>query len=309
MSIFDLFGIELDRISEFLQRWHINVAPIYIQVVIDLFLWGLVFWGMYKIIVCLSSWVWGRLPMSNRKYRSEYIHNNLDHDFKDYLGEKNKKQYIETHFMSCPPHDYDDPNQATTASTRESMTSFCDRIFKEDNPNERLYMVLAGSGMGKTTFMVNLFCHYVATKFTRKGLPFDIRLLRLDDEDVIGKIQAIKNDQTITPNKTILLLDALDENLHASEDFKKFQSNLESAIEPFRLVMITCRAQFFDNEKMVPEQTSWVSTGREKILLTITRYISLLSLMRIQKNICQLNIKDKEEREIRRIVLWKNATI
>lgn len=275
MSIFDLFGIDLCKISNFLQRWNINLSPEYIQAALDLLIWSLIIWTLCKAIKSLSLKVWGWLPFSNKKKQSEYIHNNLDHDFKGYLGEKNKKQYIETHFLSCPPHDYDEPNQATTASTRESMTSFCERILKEDNPNERLYMVLAGSGMGKTTFMVNMFCHYVNTQLTHKGLPFEIRLLRLDDEDAINKIHNIIKNPAINPNKTILLLDALDENRHASENFKQFQTELETAIEPFRLVMITCRAQFFDSEKSVPEETSWTSTGRDKNLINYNKiYIS-----------------------------------
>lgn len=298
MSIFDLFGIDLCKISEFLKRWHINLDPIYVQVFIDLLVWGLIFWAMYKGITRLLSWVWGLLPISNKKYQSDYIHDNLDHDFKDYLGKKNKKQYIETHFLSCPPHDYDEPNQATTASTMESMTSFCERIFKEDNPNERLYMVLAGSGMGKTTFMVNMFCHYVRTKLTRRDLAFNIRLLRLDDENVINKIKDITEDRTIDPHKTILLLDALDENRHASEDFKKFQTELEAVIQPFRLVMITCRSQFFDSEKLIPEETSWMSTGREKNLINYNKvYISPFTDEDIEK---YLSIKYKGQRKKKR---------
>lgn len=299
MSIFDLFGLEPNKVIEFLQRWYINPASGHAQKIIDVFVWFAIIYLIYKGIKLLLSWCRKLLSIGNKKRRSEYIHQNLDHDFKDYLGRKNKKLYIETHFVSCPPHDYEDPNQATTASTRESMTSFCARIFKEDNPNKRLYMVLAGSGMGKTTFMVNMFCRYVTTKFTRKGLPFDIRILRLDDERVIAKIQEIKNDQTITPNKTILLLDALDENLHASEDFKKFKTDLEAVIEPFRLVMITCRAQFFDNEKMVPEETSWSSTGREKNLINYNKvYISPFSDEDIEK---YLSIKYKGQKKKRRL--------
>lgn len=275
MSIFDLLGIDLCKISEFLQRWNINLSPVYIQAIFDILIWALIFVMIYKAGKSLILKVWGWLPFSNKKKQNEYIHNNLDHDFKDYLGRKNKKQYIETHFLSCPPHDYDEPNQATTATTRESMTSFCERIFKKDNPNERLYMVLAGSGMGKTTFMVNMFCKYVNTQLSNKGLPFEIRLLRLDDEYAINKIYDIAKDPAINPHKTILLLDALDENRHASENFKQFQTELETAIEPFRLVMITCRAQFFDSEKSVPEETSWTSTGRDKNLINYNKiYIS-----------------------------------
>ncbi len=274
MSIFDLLGLDLEGILSFLQRWHINVSREDIQGACDIIIWGLIAIASIRFLL----WLWKFLFYCNRKRKSDYIHDNLDHDFKDYLGKINKMQYIETHFLSCPPHDYDEPNKATTASTRESMTSFCGRILNESNHNERLYMILAGSGMGKTTFMVNMFCHYINKKMTRKGLPFDIRLLRLDDENVIEKIQAIAKSSSITANKTILLLDALDENRHASEDFKRFQSELEAVIEPFKLVMITCRSQFFDSEKLVPEDTAWMSTGREKNLINYNKiYISPFS--------------------------------
>ena len=267
MSIFDLFGLELKDISSFLERWYIDVAPEYIQGACDIVIWILLAIALKNLLL----WVWKFLPCSSKSRKSDYIHTNLDHDFKDYLGKINKSQYIETHFLSCPPHDYDEPNKATTATTRESMTSFCGRILKENNSNERLYMVLAGSGMGKTTFMVNMFCHYINNRMTRKGLPFDIRLLRLDDENVIERIQTIVRDPSVIANKTILLLDALDENRHASEDFKKFQAELEEVIEPFKLVMITCRSQFFDSEKLIPENTAWVSTGREKNLINYNK--------------------------------------
>lgn len=291
MSIFDLFGLEPNKVIEFLQRWYINPASGHAQRIIDVFIWFAIIYLIYRGIKLLLSWCRKLLSIGNKKRRSEYIHQNLDHDFKDYLGRKNKELYIETHFLSCPPHDYDEPNQATTASTREPMTSFCERIFKEDNPNERLYMVLAGSGMGKTTCMVNMFCHYVRTKLIRKDLSFNIRLLRLDDENVINKIHGITEDHTIDPHKTILLLDALDENRNASEDFKNFQSELEIAIQPFKLVMITCRSQFFDSEKLIPEETSWVSTGREKNLINYNKvYISPFSNEDIEK---YLSIKYK----------------
>lgn len=274
MSIFDLFGLELKDISSFLERSHIDVAPEYIQGACDIVIWILLAIVLKKALL----WVWKFLPCSSKSRKSDYIHSNLDHDFNDYLGKVNKSQYIETHFLSCPPHDYDEPNKATTATTRESMTSFCGRILKENNSNERLYMVLAGSGMGKTTFMVNMFCHYINNRMTRKGLPFDIRLLRLDDENVIERIQTIVRDPSVIANKTILLLDALDENRHASEDFKKFQAELEEVIEPFKLVMITCRSQFFDSENLIPENTGWVSTGREKNLINYNKiYISPFS--------------------------------
>ena len=158
-------------------------------------------------------------------------------------------------------------------------------------------MVLAGSGMGKTTFMVNVFCHYVKQNMTRKGMNLDIRLLRLDDEKVLDDIKKISEDGSIKPEKTILLLDALDENRYASENFVEFKRKLEDVMEPFGLVMITCRDQFFDNEKSIPTSTSWVSVTKDKNLISYNKiYISPFSDDDIKKYLA-LKYKNKKRRK------------
>lgn len=283
MSIFDLFGLSSEELSEFLKRWHINLTPSQIQTGIDVIIWGLIIYVLIKHILWpVLRCFWNLLPCSLNKAKGAYIHNALDHDFAEQLGKENKEQYIETHFTSLPPHEYDDPIQSTTASTRESMTAFCDRILSPYNPNNKLYIVLAGSGMGKTTFMVNMFCHYVNSHMTRKGLPLDVKLLRLDDENIFNRINVLSS--SIDPGKTILLLDALDENRDASEDFAAFKEELETAIEPYKLVIITCRDQFFDSEKDVPEETKWVSSGKEKNLINYFKvYISPFSDADVEK--------------------------
>lgn len=297
MSIFDLFGLDIEKLQQLLTRWNINVNVVYLQAVIDILLFGLIVYLFCKGIKKLVKYLWNLTPFSARKMQNEYIHNALDHDFKEYLGEESQRQYIETQFLSTPPHEFDEPNKATTATTREPMDKFCDRIFKENNPNERVYMVLAGSGMGKTTFMVNVFCRYVKQNMTRKGMNFDIRLLRLDDEKVLDDIKRISEDGSIKPEKTILLLDALDENRYASGNFVEFKQKLEDAMEPFGLVMITCRDQFFDNEKSIPTSTSWVSVTKDKNLISYNKiYISPFSDEDIKKYLA-LKYKNKRKRK------------
>lgn len=297
MSFFDLFGLDIEKLQELLTRWNINVNVVYLQAFIDIFLILLIGSYLLKLIKKIGLFLWNQTPFSTRKQQEEYIHNALDHDFKEYLGEESQRQYIETQFLSTPPHEFDEPNKATTATTREPMDKFCDRIFKENNPNERVYMVLAGSGMGKTTFMVNIFCRYVKQNMTRKGMNLDIRLLRLDDEKVLDDIKKISEDGSIKPEKTILLLDALDENRYASGNFVDFKQKLEDAMEPFGLVMITCRDQFFDNEKSIPTSTSWVSVTKDKNLISYNKiYISPFSDEDIKKYLA-LKYKNKKKRK------------
>lgn len=302
MSIFDLLGLDVNKLQELLNRWNIHVGVEYIQGVTDVFLFCLVAFLGWKGIRKLSLFVWHLTPWCSRKQQKEYIHDALDHDFKEYLGKESQRQYIETQFLSIPPHEYDEPNKATTASTREPMDKFCDRIFKPENPNERVYMVLAGSGMGKTTFMVNVFCRYVKQNMTRKGMSWDIRLLRLDDENVLEEIKKLREKDTLKPEKTILLLDALDENRYASENFMEFKGKLEEVIEPFGLVMITCRDQFFDNEKSIPTSTNWVAATKEKNLICYNKiYISPFSDEDIKKYLSNKYKNRKKRKQANRI--------
>lgn len=277
---------------------NVHVDVVYIQASIDIIIFFLILFLLWKGTRKLFLFLWNLTPWSSRKQQSEYIHKALDHDFKEYLGKESQKQYIETQFLSIPPHEFDEPNKATTASTREPMDKFCDRIFKAENPNERVYMVLAGSGMGKTTFMVNVFCRYVRQNMTRKGMPLDIRLLRLDDEKVLDEIKRISEKDTLIPEKTILLLDALDENRNASENFMEFKDKLEDVMEPFCLVMITCRDQFFDNEKSIPASTNWVAVTKEKNLISYNKiYISPFSDEDIKKYLTK-KYKNRKKRKL-----------
>lgn len=298
MSIFDLFGLDLDNVSKFLYQFGITVSKEYLQAGLHIIILLTIFCLCYQYGHRFIVFLWNLFPCSNKKCQQEYIHNALDHDFKSYIGDEAQNEYIETQFTSFPPHDLDEPNMATTASTREAMTAFCDRIFEEDNPNKRVYMVLAGSGMGKTTFMVNLFCHYVKHHVTRKGKHFDICLLRLDDEKVLDKISRISEDKAINPSKTILLLDALDENRRAAENFSDFKHELEEAMEPYRFVMITCRDQFFDNEEAIPISTNWHSVTKDKNLIAYNKiYISPFSDDEVKKYLKKKYRKGKKRKQ------------
>lgn len=297
MNIIELFGLDIKELQAFLFRWGIDVEINYLQAFTDIIIFIISLILLYKYIRSILLYIWKLFPWSSKNRQSKYIHDNLDHDFKEYLGKDNRKQYIETQFLSCPPHDFDEPNKATTATTREPMENFCSRIFKADNPNERVYMVLAGSGMGKTTFMVNIFCYYVRKNMSRKGMSLDIRLLRLDDEHVLDNIKKLSEKPSVNPDKTILLLDALDENRKASENFMEFKNSLEEVMEPFRMVMITCRDQFFDNEMAIPTSTNWVAITRDKNLIKYNKiYISPFSDEDIKRYLSK-KYKNKKKRK------------
>ena len=107
--------------------------------------------------------------------------------------------------------------------------------------------------MGKTTFLLNLFRLYNRNV---RNLIFSnerIKLLPLGEnfEELQKVISQIKERE-----KTILLLDALDEsNLFFQEETKNyavFFDKFISLVSNFKQVVITCRTNFFINEKEEP---------------------------------------------------------
>jgi hypothetical protein len=71
--------------------------------------------------------------------------------------------------------------------------------------------------------------------------------------------------------KTVLFLDALDEDLKAIDDHRKRLSELIGLSQKFRSVVITCRSQFFPKDEEIPTDTGVLTTlpaeGSKKISL------------------------------------------
>ncbi len=114
------------------------------------------------------------------------------------------------------------------------VSFFMKRVFKDNA--QQYYIVLADSGMGKTTFLLKLFFSYYK-KLTKKH---SICLIPLSFDKAIDYIREVVNKQN-----TILLLDGLDEDEHAIEDYSKRLRVICAETELFYKVIITCRTQFF----------------------------------------------------------------
>ncbi len=160
-------------------------------------------------------------------------------------------KYIPTMGQTLPPHDGE---KIFISSDRFSLLDRLMNDFqskdKDGNLNKKRYMIMGGSGMGKSTFLIALFYKYIHNyKFKRGAYPIFIK--SLSNPDVIEQIRRIKDDKS---NQSILLLDALDENLEASKDLSKFMSELEAVSHEFKFVIITCRTQFYKDFASEPEK-------------------------------------------------------
>ncbi len=190
-----------------------------------------------------------------KKWRREYIEEKLEL-FQSYTSENEMRLYVPTRFQEERPNTDEIQEQEDKNSARKELIPyFLEKIWVKGN-HDRFYCVLAETGMGKTTFLVQLLTAYI-NKYNEKTLPFEIFILPLADNNVIDKI--CKLPESSSKRKSILLLDALDENTNAYDridengniisSYEEFREALEKAVERFLYTVITCRTQFFTDER------------------------------------------------------------
>lgn len=120
------------------------------------------------------------------------------------------------------------------------------------------FIILADSGMGKTTFLLKLYSEYNKKIIKKNSIVY----IPLALEKSIDMIREVKNK----PN-AILLLDGLDEDPYAMEDYSKRLKDIYRETELFYSVIISCRTQFFPNQNSEPEyiKKRKIGTGNKGI--------------------------------------------
>lgn len=206
----------------------------------------------------LFVWGWQQIENLNQKpWRKERINTILSPDYSDQLREQ--KYFISTKFTTTPPNNLEDPSEVErTESAKNLIEYFLDHVLIEDNNTNRFYCILAGAGMGKTTWTVNLVTSYI-NHYKKNNCPYNIKLISLAHKDFANAVRQVENAQG-----TILILDALDENSDASTDIAGFMRDLEALIQNFRFVILTSRTQFFPSEDEEPHKTSILNLSGEK---------------------------------------------
>ena len=233
-------GVE---IPEWVQNWIFLLIGIIV-------LMGLIIGFLTYIVKWLDS-------LRQGPWRKRKINDILRPDYGEQLDEQ--KYFISSKFTTTPPNNLDDPLEVERVeSARRLLDHFVDKVLVEDNTTNRYFCILAGAGMGKTTWAVNLVTSYI-NHYKKDTLPFEIKLLSLARSNFAEELQMVE-----FPNKTILILDALDENAEASNDLHGFMQNLEHLIQNFRFVILTSRTQFFPTEDEEPKQTSILNLGKDK---------------------------------------------
>jgi hypothetical protein len=123
---------------------------------------------------------------------------------------------------------------------RQDLTSYIDRQLR--NGGSKFILLLADTGMGKTTFLVS----YNAHRLLRQRDSFEVEYLPLREYDeTLRKIREMESKDRGKVANTVLLLDALDENPLASESPCARLLEVLNQSKGFYRVLVTCRTQLF----------------------------------------------------------------
>ena len=159
------------------------------------------------------------------------------------------RYYIEPYCQSLDPAGSEEPRLIYGA--RQNLFEAIDDAL--NNPTEYRYIfLLADSGMGKSSFMLN----YYARNLRKRRRKFDFHLLPLGIPDTDERIKGIENKKD-----TVLFLDALDEDTLAIVDHVERLRILLDLTREFARVLITCRTQFFPKDEEIPQETGIVKVG------------------------------------------------
>jgi formylglycine-generating enzyme len=167
--------------------------------------------------------------------------------------------FIPTKFQNQSPTREEEPSFSHKFVSKSKLIPFFIKTaFNEKRESDKFYLVLADSGMGKTTFMINLYIRY--TSFLNFNKKYKIRLFPFGDSRILDMVRAIDRKEALD---TILLLDAFDEDKHllppqepeGLTDDDRFHRRLDEIVEAvrdFREVIITSRTQYFPGQEEQP---------------------------------------------------------
>jgi hypothetical protein len=163
---------------------------------------------------------------------------------------ESKRNYIRTKCQNIDPANEINYKSSYAFSTKEDLLAFfLKKVFSLKENENRFYLILGDSGMGKSTFLLNLFSRYNSflnfklSKMSLKLLPLGENFNKIKEEIITIEY----------PKKTILLLDGFDEiPLIENESIKAKFDEIIELVREFKTVIITCRTHFFSSEKEEP---------------------------------------------------------
>lgn len=189
-----------------------------------------------------------RTLKSTKEWREKEIRRKLEPNNSDGLElVRDSKYFIPINGQLEAPHNTD---EIFVSDNRFLLTKkFVNEYLSSKVIGKKRYIILGGSGMGKSTFSADLFYQYI-NKYNQRNIPFPINILYLGDSDIIDKIVDLSKKEDAC--ESILILDALDENVDATKDIASFMNKIDLITNVFKFVIITGRTQFFQDDTSEP---------------------------------------------------------
>ena len=202
-------------------------------------------------VVVVVAALWKLFPMIRERW-DRWTLRDLPEDAKAYT-----RYYIQPDCQSVDPSGLEDFR--CIVNTRVPLFNAMDLTLH--NPgSDRFRIILADSGMGKTAFLLNYYARHQRRVWSNRGIHLKLVPLNLPDAD--AQIAAVPEADR---DKTVLLLDALDEDHKAIADHRKRLIDLIVLCQKFRSVVITCRSQFFPKDEEIPTDTGVIRIyGQDK---------------------------------------------
>jgi hypothetical protein len=234
----------IEVISNSIKTYLIQNGYLWLGEHIEVVLLALLSTGLFPTVYKVVKYI---VVFSRKSRLAKDLHPYFDKSVTD----KATQCFVTTKGQNIDPSKEHEPRETHAfATTKEKLIPFfMKKVFNEVGKERQYYLVLADSGMGKTTFMINLFMCYQNQFFGKK---YDIKLLPLGDYGVDEAIDKIGELQQLN---TILLLDGLDDDSKAWNNHEKRLSDLMQKVRRFREVVITCRTQFFPSAEKEPYET------------------------------------------------------
>lgn len=156
--------------------------------------------------------------------------------------------YVRPKYSSVDPAEYQEPT-AALLDARADLFSAMDSFIEKRNSDAKFLLVLADSGMGKTSFLINYFYSRTSPLWSR---PDEFLLISLSDPDALERVRSLPKNRTKSTN---LLLDAFDEDTKAIGRTHERLNEIVSESAGFRTITVSCRTQFFLSDENVPSGT------------------------------------------------------
>lgn len=192
--------------------------------------------AMHAIFILFG---WRRIAGAIYRFRANRALRNRATDFSAEVIEQGITNHVRPECQTTDPSVSDEAADAET--DRNTLDRTLDNILAQDTPI-KFVVILAGSGIGKTAFLMNCFAHYQQ----RLWKTHETELFSLAIPGWEKRLNGVPN-----PGKTMLLLDALDSELEGCDNPADRLKQVMDITKDFHLVVFTCRTQLFPSNEEI----------------------------------------------------------